>query len=194
MGGIDIQYGEGQTPIEEEEKDELIPLWVENNEDLNKVEQENINRAILFFEKRTPSHLKILEIAFVKELHRKMFEDVWQWAGVFRKTDKNIGIDKTKVITALYNLLNDVTFWIENKTYDSDEICIRCKHRLVSIHPFPNGNGRHARIFADILARSLGKDIFSWGASLKKARGRYLSALRKADQGAYSDLLIFSRS
>ena len=191
---IEIYYGDGQTVIDEDEKMELIPFWVTKNEQLNKLEQENINRAInIFYTKRLrPS--KILTIPFVKNLHKKMFGDVWRWAGKFRKTDKNIGVTKTEIMTSTYNLLEDIDFWIQNRVFTEEEIAIRGKHRMVSIHPFVNGNGRHSRIFADLLIKSLGFEEFSWGTTQPNARGLYLSSLRKADKNDFDDLLSFARS
>ena len=193
MGGIGIYYGEGQTLIDEDEKGDLIPFWAETNGELNRLEQANINKAILFFEGKKMLDEDILTIPFVKELHRRMFDDVWKWAGAFRRTDKNIGVDKRMIVVALHSLLQDVLYWIAHETYERDAIAIRCKHRLVSIHPFSNGNGRHSRIFADLLARSLGQKAFRWGAGVEGARAKYLSALREADKGNYDTLIDFAR-
>ncbi len=191
---IDIYYGDGQTAIDEDEKMDMIPFWVTKNEQLNRLEQENINQAINIFYAKKLSPSKILTIPFVKNLHKKMFEDVWKWAGKFRKTDKNIGVAKTEIMTSTYNLLEDIDFWIKNKVFTEEEIAIRAKHRMVSIHPFVNGNGRHSRIFADLLIKSLGFEEFSWGTTLSNARGLYLSSLRKADKNDFCDLLTFAKS
>ena len=191
---IDIFYGKGQTPIDEDEKGDLIPSWITHNHQLNRLEQENINKAIGFFFTKKLTRKKLLTIPFMKNLHKKMLDDVWSWAGEFRLTDKNIGVTKTQIITSTYVLLEDINFWIDNKVFPNEEIVIRCKHRMVAIHPFVNGNGRHSRIFADLLMKSLGSAEFSWGSSLPNAREEYLAALRKADKNSYSDLLKFARS
>jgi Fic-DOC domain mobile mystery protein B len=128
-----------------------------------------------------------------------MYGNVWAWAGNYRKTDKNIGIDKWHIATALKVLLDDTIFWIENDTYSPDEIAIRFKHRLVSIHCFPNGNGRHSRLMADIIIDKIYKlPVFSWGAGnlVKQSdtRTKYLKALRDADKNNFEELLAFARS
>lgn len=122
-----------------------------------------------------------------------MFEEVWKWAGFLRKTNKNIGIGKELIVTSLCELLDDVKYWLQYNVYSMDEIAVRCKHRMVFIHPFVNGNGRHSRIFADILIKKLGKKAFSWGKSKLKPRETYLKALREADMGDYALLLSFAR-
>ena len=188
-----MKYGNGQTPIEQEEIDELIPFWITKNFELNNLEQQNIANALSFFKKRKPKLAEILSLQFIKKLHHKMFCDVWKWAGKFRKTEKNIGVWKRQIATATYSLLNDVEYWVNNHIFSKEEIAIRCKHRLVSIHPFPNGNGRHSRVYADLLIHSLGQREFTWGKSLKNPREEYLSALRKADQNFYQALIAFAR-
>jgi len=108
---------------------------------------------------------KVLSIEFIKEVHRRMFDQVWGWAGKFRKTNKNIGVDKHYIYMEITKLMDDVKFRISNKTYSDDEIAIRYKHRLVKIHPFPNGNGRHSRLCADILISHIfNRLVFSWGS------------------------------
>lgn len=191
--GIDIKYGIGQTSIEEEEKDDLIPLWVLNTAHLNLAEQENINKAALFFERKKINPEEILSFSFLMRLHKKMFEDVWSWAGSLRRTNKNIGVCKTQIRTSTHETLEDAKYWITYNTFQPDEIALRCKHRIVSIHLFPNGNGRHSRLLADLLIKSLGGDSFTWGTSLTEARKKYLESLRKADLGNYSSLVQFAR-
>lgn len=132
-------------------------------------------------------------------VHKRMYADVWAWAGEFRKTNKNIGIDKWQIPTVLKYLLDDIRYWHENNTYPPDEIAVRFKHRIVSIHCFPNGNGRHSRLMADIIIEKIYKQpVFSWGAanlfSEGDARAAYLKAVKAADQGDYSLLLAFARS
>ena len=128
-----------------------------------------------------------------------MFGKVWKWAGDFRKTNKNIGVDKFFIEQELRKLLDDCKYWIEHKTYPSDEIAIRCKHRMVKIHLFPDGNGRHSRLFADVLvSHVLERPVFTWGGKnlVRKgeARARYLIALRQADMENIEPLLQFARS
>lgn len=128
-----------------------------------------------------------------------MLGGVWEWAGTFRKSNKNIGVDKYQIPTELRTLLDDCKFWIENKTYGEDEIAVRFKHRIVSIHCFVNGNGRHSRLMADIVIEQVfGREVFTWGStSLIQSgefRSTYLQALRAADNGNYAPLLKFARS
>lgn len=136
-----------------------------------------------------------------------MYGDVWAWAGEFRKTNKNIGVDKWQIPTELRYLLDDIRYWHENNTYPPDEIAVRFKHRLVSIHCFANGNGRHSRLIADIIIEKINKKpVFTWGStnlpndgsvlsqSKDKDRAAYLRAVKAADQGDFSLLLAFARS
>lgn len=128
-----------------------------------------------------------------------MFCDVWIWVGKFRKTDKNLGVEKWKIPVALKTLCDDALFWIQNETFPSDEIALRFKHRIVSIHCFNNGNGRHSRLMADIIiSKVFKKPMFSWGEDSLTHKGNarlnYLKALRKADKGNFEPLLNFARS
>lgn len=128
-----------------------------------------------------------------------MYGDVWSWAGTYRKTNKNIGVDKYQIPTELRYLLDDVKFWFANNTYSPDEIAIRFKHRLVSIHCFPNGNGRHSRLMADIIIEKIYKrSHYTWGAGnlVKQGdqRDAYLHAVRAADNGDIQPLMTFARS
>ena len=135
---------------------------------------------------------------FVRDIHRQLFGDVWKWAGTFRTTEKNIGVDPLEIAVQLRMLLGDVHFWIKNETYGPEEIAIRFHHRLVSIHVFPNGNGRHARIMADaLLTKSFNKQPIDWARghdlqSMGERRKEYIVALRKADGGNYDPLFLFA--
>lgn len=197
--GLDIEYIKGQTPIDEEEKDELKIKTISTRGELDEFEQANIEKAIEWSLKANLTLEKILTIEFIKDVHRRMFNEVWGWAGNFRKTDKNIGVDKFIIPQELRKLIDDCKYWIENKTYTDDEIAIRFKHRLVKIHPFPNGNGRHSRIYADILiSKGLKKNIFSWGGNKltdkSETRDKYLEAIYKADSENIHPLTEFARS
>ena len=130
-----------------------------------------------------------------------MFYQVWRWAGIQRKTDKNIGVDFSQIPMKLKYLFEDTKYWIKNKTYTWDELAVRFHYRLVLIHTFPNGNGRHARLMADILLKINGQEPFTWGERIyhssadveNKTRKLYLVALRKADAGSFSELIAFAR-
>lgn len=199
--GLNLDYSLGQTPLDEEEKEGLKIPTISTKGELDEFEQKNIEEAVLWTIGRKIKLDKLLSESFVKSLHRRMYGEVWKWAGTFRKSEKNIGIESWKISTALKVLLDDAKFWIENKTYSEDEIAIRFKHRIVSIHCFPNGNGRHSRLMADLIAEKVfNRKIFTWGQSNPKlwseseVRSNYLSALKKADNGDFTDLLKFARS
>jgi Fic-DOC domain mobile mystery protein B len=183
------------TPLVPEEMRGLIPAYIAYRSDLNEAEQENIIRAQDWALSR---HRDLLSEKFVMDLHRRMLGDVWRWAGKFRTTERNLGVPFYQIAAALRQLLADVEAWIAYQSYTPDEIVVRFHHRLVQIHPFPNGNGRHARLMADLLVMQLGQKRFSWGrANLKAAgevRGRYITALKAADDHDIGPLLAFARS
>jgi Fic-DOC domain mobile mystery protein B len=197
--GLNIDYIEGQTPLDEDEKEGLLILTIATKSELDEFEQQNIEQAIKWTLMRNFKIKDILTESFVVNVHRRMYKDVWAWAGEFRKTNKNIGVDKFQIAIELKNLLDDLKFWIENKTYSADEIAIRFKHRVVSIHCFPNGNGRHSRLMADIIIEKVFQQpVFSWGANNlsneSDARNLYLKAVKAADKGDLQLLLNFARS
>ena len=144
--GLTFDYIYGQTPISEEEKEGLLIQSITTRGELDEFEQQNIEKAIEWTLTKKFTKEYILSEELIKELHRRMFNDVWVWAGKFRKTNKNLGVDKFEIRVEIRNLIDDCNFWIENKTFGEDEIAIRFKHRIVKIHPFPNGNGRHSRL------------------------------------------------
>lgn len=196
MNGVFTEPDDAATPLTPEEMQDLIPAHIADRRDLNAAEQENIARAqdwALNGRRRD-----LLSEAFARDLHRRMLGDVWRWAGKFRTSQRNIGIDYWLIAVQLRLLLDDVKAWIEYRTYPPDEIAVRFHHRLVLIHPFPNGNGRHARLMADLLVMQLGRERFSWGRdSLREAgaaRARYIQSLRAADNGDISELLAFARA
>jgi Fic-DOC domain mobile mystery protein B len=197
--GIDFNYTEGQTPLDEEEKEGLLISTITTHGELDEFEQLNIQKAVEWTIARKFKAERILTEAFIKELHKKMFDDTWAWAGKFRNTNKNLDVSHFKVSVDLRNLLDDVKFWIDNGTYPFNEIAIRFKHRIVSIHCFPNGNGRHSRLLADVVIEHIFKQpVYSWGsADLSDAgdtRKSYLTSLRAADKGDFNALLEFARS
>lgn len=197
--GLELEYLPGQTPIDEDEKDGLLIPTVTTRGELDEFEQKNIEDAVQWSLGRNFKPTTIFTENFVKQLHQEMFGGVWAWAGHFRKTNKNIGIDKWQIPVTLKTLLDDGMFWVQSNTFPPEEIAIRFKHRLVSIHCFPNGNGRHSRLVADIIISKIFKQSeFTWGAATlnkeSKERNQYLEALRAADAGDYSSLLIFAKS
>jgi Fic-DOC domain mobile mystery protein B len=190
-----LPQDDASTPLSDEESEGLKLSYVTTRGDLNAAEQQNILKAQAWAFKRAD---KLLTRDYLTHLHKQMYGDVWTWAGTYRKTEKNIWVDPIRIQTDLQELLDNVTYWIENKTYEPDEIAVRFHHRLVYIHPYPNGNGRHARLAADTLLRENGRDRFSWGsANLRdtgEARKKYIDALRAADRHDYGPLLEFVRS
>ena len=189
------EQDDAATPLTEEEREQLIPSYITLRSELNEAEQANILEAEewAFARKRD-----VLDERFLKNLHKRMFGRVWRWAGQFRQSERNIGVDAYRISTDLRQLLDDCRYWIENETFDPDEIATRFHHRLVSIHPFPNGNGRHARLAADLLLTALGRPRFSWGrvnlVDPGETRQAYVAALRAADNHDYGPLLDFVRT
>lgn len=185
------------TPVDPDEAAHLIPSHIETRAELNAWEQTNIAKAANWLSTRR-TRGTVLTLEFLRELHRRMFDDTWQWAGTFRTTAKNIGVPASTIQESLRNLLDDVRYWVENSTYPIDEICTRFHHRLVHIHPFPNGNGRQGRLMTDALLGELGANPFTWGSGDLDARGAardsYITALRRADADDYTYLLRFVRS
>jgi Fic-DOC domain mobile mystery protein B len=197
--GLELHYKDSQTPLDEEEKDGLKIKSISTQGELDEFEQLNIEKAIEWTIHTSLKPERILTEKFIKDLHKKMYGDVWKWAGEFRKTDKNIGISWPQIRLELKNLIDDTNYWIENKTYSSQEIAIRFKHRLVAIHCFPNGNGRHSRIMADLIIESIfGKEIFSWHKSnmvkADETRKGYIKALKEADNGDIKPLIKFAEN
>ncbi len=188
---------DGNTPLSPEELADLIPNLA-TKEELNEWERENI---LLAREWAVGDRTRAVDIAsdeYVRKLHGKMFDQTWKWAGEYRRIEKNIGVPFPEIRERLMALFGDVPYWIENETYSPDEIAVRFHHRLVLIHPFPNGNGRHARLIADVLAMKLGRPAFTWGSANLveegEARNKYLEAIRAADDGDIQPLLKFARS
>lgn len=198
--GLKIKYKDGQTPLSEEEMQGLLIDTITTHGELDEFEQQNIEKAIEWTLTRKFKPEYILSEKFVKELHYRMFDDVWQWAGDFRLSEKNIGIKFHLIGISLRQLNDDCLFWIENKTYSEDEITIRYKHRIVNIHCFANGNGRHSRLIADVIHKQIfNKEYFNWSnhANLEKdgeQRANYLKAIREADKDNIQPLIDFAKS
>lgn len=187
----------GATPLDPDESEGLIPTHITTREELNRLEQENIVEAMQWLKTSRPK--SILDEIFLRKLHLQMFGQVWKWAGQFRDSNKNVGVAKEGIGVELRNLCENTKTQIEHKSYPPDEIAWRFHHRLVSIHPFPNGNGRHARLATDLLLdRILHIPLFTWGGMsgvpVGDLRAAYLDGLRAADRGDYGKLAKFVRS
>ncbi|MFZ4648196.1 MAG: mobile mystery protein B [Patescibacteria group bacterium] len=197
--GLILANQENHTTLNEEEKEGLKIKSIATRQELNEFEQQNIETAISWLMKRNISIELFLSEKFLKNLHYKMFGSVWLWAGTFRKSNTNLGIDWRVVPVELKKLFDDCLYWLENKTFSGTEIAIRFKHRLVFIHPFPNGNGRLSRLMADTMMEKIfEKPAFSWGGlsvnSNNNEETRYIDAIHKADKGNFDDLIKFSMS
>lgn len=197
--GLDLDYIEGQTPIDEDEKEGLLIETISTKTELDEFEQLNIEEALQWVIGKKFSPQQVFTDEFICNVHKRMFGNVWAWAGQFRKTDKNIGVEKHQIPMYLKALCDDALFWVDHDIYPSKEMAIRFKHRLVSIHCFPNGNGRHSRLMADIIIEKIYEEpLFSWGASnLAKAgdtRNTYIKAVKSADHHNFKPLLDFASS
>lgn len=197
--GLELDFIGDQTPLDEEEKEGLLIDTISSRTELNEFEQQNIEEAIQWVFTHSFKPHNIFTNQFVRNLHKRMYSNVWVWAGEFRKTDKNLGIDKHQIPVALKTLFDDALYWVDHKTYAPDEIAIRFKHRIVSIHCFSNGNGRHSRLMADLIVNKIyNLPMFSWGAdnleSPDDLRATYIKAIKQADSNNYAPLLSFARS
>ena len=193
---MQFEYAPGATPIDPDEALDLIPKHISTQADLNAWEEMNIVEGANWIARQ--KIIQGLDEGLVREMHSRMFNKTWLWAGTFRKSAKSIGIDWTQIAVALKNLLDNTANQIENQAVPIDEIVVRFHHQLLLIHAFPNGNGRHARLIADTLIVNLGGKRFSWGgntsiATLGLTRQNYLSALRAADKGDITPLMLFAR-
>ena len=183
------------TPLSPEEREGLIPTHVALRSELNELEQQNIAQADSWAFRRKRN---VLDDALLKSLHRRMFGRVWRWAGEFRTTGKNVGVDALRIETELHQIVEDAKYWVDHQSFSPDELAVRFHHRLVLAHPFPNGNGRWSRLAADMLITQLGGARFSWGrANLQNAgdvRRAYIDALHAADIHDLTPLIAFARS
>jgi Fic-DOC domain mobile mystery protein B len=188
------------TPLTPEERGALIPAYITFRHELNDAEQANIARAQATLFTRQPQRdpARLIDEEFIRRAHKLMFRDVWNWAGKYRRSERNIGVAWVRIPVELRMFLDDARAWLDEKAWPRDELALRFHHRLVWIHPFPNGNGRLSRMMADLLVTAMGGERFSWGsASLAdpgETRRRYVAALRQADAHDIAALLAFARS
>ena len=190
----------GATPIDDEDLAGLIPDFVATRADLNQVEFENIAKALPWAARRArrAGTEGVLSYGFMLDLHRHMFDDVWTWAGTLRQRFTNIGVDPSEIVTQSRLLFDDARFWHAESVFSLDESAARIHGRLVSVHPFPNGNGRSTRLMADLYLIASGAPAFTWGGSrLEEAgagRAAYIRALVEAvETDDYSELIRFAR-
>lgn len=192
---MQMDYPEGATPLDPDEMEGLKLRHIETRGELDQVEQQNIQEGFNWLTRQRKYKDRLSE-DFLRALHKKLFGSVWSWAGNFRQTEKNIGIDPLNISVELRNLLDDTRFWLKQDTYGREEFAARFHHRLVKIHLFPNGNGRHARIMTDeILEKVLGVAPINWGSNTLCSDGNhretYIKALRAADNNDYGPLIEF---
>jgi Fic-DOC domain mobile mystery protein B len=189
------QQADDATLVPPDKRADLIPSHITLRSELNALEQDNILSASIWALQRR--HDPVGE-SFARKLHRRMFRKVWRWAGQLRTTNTNLGVDRTLIQPRLYEALDNTRFWVENETFPPDEIAVRFHHALVSVHPFPDGNGRWSRLMADVLASRLGRPRFTWGGGdLSEAgavRDKYMAALKAADNHDFAPLLAFART
>jgi Fic-DOC domain mobile mystery protein B len=191
-----MDYPEGATPLDPDEMEGLKFKHVTKRGELDELEQANIESGLLWLARHRRKD--VLTDGFVVTLHKRLFGNVWRWAGSFRKTGKNIGIDPVEIGVELRKLMGDARYWAEHDTYAPLEAALRLHHRMVLIHPFPNGNGRHARIMADtMLTRVYAAEPIDWAGGhdlqrLNERRTAYIAALRAADKGDLAPLLAFA--
>lgn len=193
---LDAAPDEAATPLTDEERRALIPKHITLRKELNELEQRAVVSATIWaFSGRRRN---LLTETFIRGLHRRMFGSVWECAGEYRTTARNLGVEHWDIRVEMRKLVDDASYWLDNKLYSPDEIAIRLHHRLVLIHPFPNGNGRVSRLMADLLVVAQGRDRFTWGSAnlidAGETRNRYIEALRAADNHDIAPLLAFARS
>ncbi|MEK7690283.1 MAG: mobile mystery protein B [Bdellovibrionota bacterium] len=190
----------GATPLDRDEAQGLIPSYIATQAALNAAEQENILAGRIWALNGRREWEAIVDESFVRRLHLRMFGEVWRWAGTYRLSQKTIGMDWPMIGSQVRELCLNTRYWIENKTYQGLELAARVHHRLVYIHPFPNGNGRHARLFTDCLLAALQQRSLSWGEGSRSserilrvgpARAEYISALQAADRRDFDPLVAF---
>lgn len=187
-----MEEANGATLLDPDERAGLKITNIQTRGELDQVEQVNIQDGLLWLKKQNKQD--VLSDTFIKRFHKEMLGEVWEWAGSYRQTEKNIGVAPEQIAVELQNLLDDARYWIEHATYSAKEIGLRFHHRLVKIHLFPNGNGRHARIMTDVvLTIAMNEKPIHWGNSVLqdagKHRNEYIAALRQADAGNYEPLL-----
>ncbi len=190
--------GPRSTPLDHDEAEGLLPTHITTQAELNAWEQLNIARADEWaISRRRRSASTILTPRFAEQLHCRMFDETWAWSGHYRRTDKNMGVPASQVRVALRERLADAMQWRVDQAYSLDDTAARLHYQLVIVHPWPNGNGRWARLMADALLHADDQPRFSWGSgdlvAASNARRTYLDALRAADRGDFTPLLAFVR-
>jgi len=192
---FDMEYIPGETPLDPDELAGLKFPHVTTRGELDHLEQANIEEGLQWLSRQKRGD--ILSDGYVRQLHKRLFGQVWNWAGVYRLTEKNLGVDPLYISVRVRELLHDVRYWVEHDTYPPVEAAARFHHKLVAIHPFPNGNGRLSRIMADVLLeKTYGLPPIDWAGGyalqeMNERRDEYIASLRAADAGDYTPLFAF---
>ena len=190
----------GATPVDPDEAADRLPAGIETVDQLNAFEQTNILSATEWAlrSRRRGTPAQVLTEPFLFDLHRRMFDETWRWAGAPRRTDRNTGVHWPTLRVALRERVTDAQLWLAESVFPLDEVAVRLHHGIVLVHPFPNGNGRWSRLAADTLLHAHRHAPFTWGATdltgAGAARAAYLTALRAADRGDVAPLLRFARA
>lgn len=196
MTPIDEGAPDGQTPIDPDEAKGLL-LAVHTQEALNRAEEENILRARIWADRSRLVRGDLLSDTTLRRIHKEMFGGVWRWAGIYRLSDKNIGVSWQQIPVLMRQLSENFALRVSRPSEDRDRLCVEFHYQIVNIHPFVNGNGRHARFCADRLVENLGGRSFTWGRDDLREKGaarqNYLAALRAADSGDFGPLFRFAR-
>jgi Fic-DOC domain mobile mystery protein B len=195
-----LNQAAGNTALDLDVLEQLIPNLA-TKEELNEWERKNILAASEWaMNPRVLKREDPLVERYLRELHKRMFDQTWRWAGKYRRSNKNLGVPFHQILNRVAAILGDTHYWMEHRTFDLDEIAIRFHHRLVWIHAFPNGNGRHARLLADVIAMKNGREQFTWGSKelidIVLARAEYIRCLKAADADNedIQGLVAFARS
>ena len=166
----------------------------------NAAETEAISRAYdkyVFRARRKKQGTEWLTDDFIRRVHADMLGTIWEWAGKYRQTKFNLGVDPHLIREQIKLFTEDFLYWNGTEsTMSVIEIAARIQHRLTNIHPFTNGNGRHARLITDIFLHSRKLPIPQWPQIQLMAQGneigeQYITAMKKADNGDINDLIQF---
>lgn len=189
-----IENVPGATPIDD--ISDLIPTHITTRSELNEWEAANILKAVQKY--LTAKKRRAIDIDWLKKVHKDMFDETWKWAGKFRKSNFNLGSDWHNIQEEMAKLIGDLNYWrTQTGELGEFEQSVWLHHRLVKIHPFVNGNGRHARLVADCFLYSHGHKLPIWPdkqlIDASEVRKEYITALQAADKGDYGLLESFTR-
>jgi Fic-DOC domain mobile mystery protein B len=192
-------HSPGATPLRPEDLRGLKLLHITTYAELNEAEAANIISGQEWALRARKSDLSsMLSDDYLQLLHEKMYGQVWKWAGTYRTHDTNIGSQYPMIRTDLREFFDDARSWTDHSTFDPQELAIRTHHRIVKVHPFPNGNGRHSRLIADLLLmRHFKIERLPWGGGTlgneDPNRVEYIAALQEADRNNYAPLIAIAR-